>query len=88
MPFKSKSQIGTCYKNKKKGWDCDKFLKETKSVCRLPWKKGKPVRTRRARKGELKRYKSKIKTGPRGGKYFTITEKDSNGVLCVYKVYV
>ena len=40
MPFKSKSQLRTCYDRKPKGWDCDAFLDHTPSVCCLPEKKG------------------------------------------------
>jgi len=38
------------------------------------------------KKGE--RVKSKIQTGPRGGRFFTIQEKDKQGVICTVKVYV
>lgn len=84
MPFRSKAQLRTCYgggikkMNKK---DCDKWLKETKSVCCLPERVGLPSSTRCQRKEE--RVKGKVKTGPRGGKYFEIKEGD-----CKVKVYL
>lgn len=99
MPFKSKSQLRTCYSkqaksqklqstrySKTKGWDCDKWLLETQSVCCLPEKKGMPIKSRCMRKGE--RVIGRVQTGIRGGKYFTIEEKDSKGTICVTKVYI
>lgn len=86
MPFVSKSQLRTCYGKNKKDWDCDEFLNETKSICSLPEKKGRKVRSRAKRKGE--KIKGKVKTGPRGGRYFIIKEKDSKGIICTVKVYV
>ncbi len=41
MPFKSRQQVKACYAQKakgKKGWDCDKWAKETKSIKALPKK--------------------------------------------------
>jgi len=86
MPFKSKSQMGACYKRKDPRWDCDKWLDETPSVCCLPYKKGGRVKTRCLRKGE--RIRGPVQTGARGGRFFTITEKDSRGVICTVKVYL
>ena len=86
MPFRSKSQLAACYKRNDKKWNCDKWLKETPSVCCLPYKKGGTIKTRCLRKGE--RVKGKIVTGPRGGRYFTITEKDNRGTICMVKVYL
>jgi len=86
MPFKSKSQLRTCYNKKAKGWQCDSWLKETPSVCCLPEKKGTPVRSRCMRKGE--RIVGKIQEGPRGGRFFTIEERDSKGRICIIKVYL
>jgi len=86
MPFKSRSQLRTCYGKNEKNWNCDEFLKETKSICSLPEKKGGKPKSRTKRKGE--KIKGKVKTGPRGGKYFEITEKDSKGIICKVKVYV
>jgi hypothetical protein len=90
MPFVSKSQLRTCYSQRGKSrttkWDCNEFLKKTPSVCCLPEKKGTLVRSRCMRNGE--RIVGKIQTGSRGGRFFTITERDSKGTVCVVKVYV
>ena len=86
MPFTSRSQLRTCYKSNKKNWDCNEFLDATPSVCCLPERKGQPMKHRCLKKGE--RVKSKIQTGPRGGRFFTIQEKDKQGVICTVKVYV
>ena len=44
-PFKSKSQIKACFakkaKGQAKGWDCDKWAKETPSIKSLPKKVSK-----------------------------------------------
>lgn len=84
MPFVSKAQLRTCYGKNQKNWDCDEFLKETKSICSLPEKK----RGKRKSKRKGEKIKSKIKTGPRGGRYFELKEKDSKGIICTVKVYV
>jgi len=86
MPFKSRSQLQTCYKRNDPKWKCDEFLKKTPSVCCLPYKKGSHVKSRCMKSGE--RIKSPIFTGPRGGKYFEIKEKDADGVVCTIKVYI
>lgn len=86
MPFVSKSQLRTCYSKKSKNWNCDEFLKKTPSVCCLPEKKGMQVKSRCMKSGE--RIVGKIQTGPRGGRYFQIKEKDSRGEVCIVKVYV
>lgn len=96
MPFKSKSQISVCYSkkentpksgfSKRESWNCDKWLDETPSVCCLPYRKGDKVKSRCMKNGE--RITSKIQTGPRGGKFFTITEKDKKGKVCVVKIYL
>lgn len=90
MPFVSRSQLRTCYskkyKNPRSTWNCDEFLDKTPSVCCLPEKKGMPVKSRCMKSGE--RVKGKIQTGPRGGKFFTIEEKDKRGKVCVIKVYI
>lgn len=43
MPFKSKAQVKKCFamkaQGKGKGWDCEKWAKETKSIKELPAKK-------------------------------------------------
>jgi|KBSMisStandDraft_5_1062788.scaffolds.fasta_scaffold79991_2 hypothetical protein len=90
MPFKSKAQLRTCYSKKAKGqannWNCDEFLNKTESVCCLPEKKGDKIKSRCMKNGE--RVIGSIKVGPRGGKFFTIQEKDSRGVVCIVKVYL
>lgn len=86
MPFKSKSQLRTCYSRRPKGWDCDKFLQETKSICNLPEKVGYRTKTRSQRSGE--KIVGKIQTGPRGGRFFTIREQDDKGEICSIKVYL
>lgn len=87
MPFRSISQLQTCYKRQDPNWDCDYFLKETPSICSLPYKKGaKSLKSRSVRKGE--KTKGKVQVGPRGGKFFIIKEKDSKGVICSIKVYL
>lgn len=107
MPFKSKSQLRTCYGKRSKlqdsstskGWDCDKWLAETPSICNLPEKFSQKTtkttrtakstnqtKTRNLRKGE--RIVGKVQTGARGGKFFIITERDARGKECTMKVYV
>lgn len=94
MPFKSKSQISTCYGKQDSRWNCGQWLRETPSVCCLPYKTGGEIKSRCLRKGE--RIIGKIQTGSRGGRYFTITEKEygRNGnkkrstTLCTVKVYL
>jgi hypothetical protein len=86
MPFRSKAQLQACYRRKDKRWNCNEWLKETPSVCCLPYQKGGTVRSRCIRKGE--RIKGPVQVGPRGGKYFVITEKDKKGNVCEIKVYV
>ncbi len=86
MPFKSKSQMRTCYNKHDSRWNCDSWMNETPSVCCLPNKKGDKVKTRCMRNGE--RIVSPVKIGPRGGKYFSIEEKDSRGSICTTKVYL
>lgn len=84
MPFKSKSQLRLCYSSNR--WNCDKWLKETDSVCDLPERKVSDVKVRSQRKGEI--IKGPLKKGPRGGLYFEIVEKEKGKVKCVVKVYV
>lgn len=90
MPFTSKSQLRTCYKQKsvnpKSTWNCDEFLRATPSVCCLPERKNKTVtRSRCLLKNE--RIVGKIQTGPRGGRYFTIKERYGKKE-CTIKVYI
>lgn len=92
MPFKSKAQLRTCYGTAGFGSSegvrlCDRWLKETQlSVECLPEKSGEPVKCRRLRRGE--RVRSALKTGPRGGRYFIIREKNTSGKTVTVKVYV
>ena len=86
MPFRSKSQLQACYKRNDPKWNCNKWLQETPSACCLPYKKGGTVKSRCLRKGE--RIRGPVQNGPRGGKFFTITEKDNKGVICEMKVYL
>jgi hypothetical protein len=86
MPFKSKSQLRLCYNKKDPRWNCDEWLKKTDSLCCLPEKLGYPTKCRTVKKGE--KIKGSIQTGPRGGKFFVITEKDKKGVLCEIKFYI
>lgn len=86
MPFTSRSQYNTCLAKKDKRWDCDRWLKETPSLCCLPYRQGGTVKSRCMKNGE--RIIGKIQTGPRGGKYFIITERDKKGVVCTVKVYI
>lgn len=77
MPFKSKSQMRTCYSKRARGeknWDCDKWMEETKNPECLPEKKGMP----RPKKCGKKIVLGKTMYGPRGGRYFLFGE---------YKIY-
>jgi len=38
------------------------------------------------RKGE--RIKGPVETGTRGGRFFTLTERDAKGKICTVKVYL
>lgn len=82
----SSSSRATSSSKRMESWNCDEWLDKTPSVCCLPYRKGDPVKSRCMKKGE--RIVGKVQTGARGGKYFTITEKDSKGVICVVKVYL
>jgi hypothetical protein len=86
MPFKSKSQISVCYSKNDPRWNCRKWLDITPSVCCLPFKTGGRSKSRCMKVGE--RIVGKIQQGPRGGKFFTIEEKDKKGKICVMKVYL
>jgi hypothetical protein len=93
MPFKSKAQLRLCYYGGIKGFSkekCDEWLRETPSVDCLPERVGMTKNTkkycRNLRKGE--QIKSKIYTGPRGGKYFLIYDKVGKVIRSVTKVYI
>lgn len=85
MPFESRSQLGTCYAGQMPGVDCDEWLRETRSVCGLPYRRGIVGNNRR-----VQRRKGPVRVGPRGGRYFTITERDARTgkKLCTVKVYL
>lgn len=89
MPFASAKQLRTCYGTKQKGWDCQKSLKKTDSVCCLPEKSGQTPKCNK-KKSEIKRSVTKVQTGPRGGRYKTIREYDrkSKKLLCEKRIYV
>jgi hypothetical protein len=71
MPFRSKAQLRTCYGTHPKGWDCDKWLHETKNPDCLPERVGgSPKRSCRRSRSPTRR--SPLRTGPRGGKYYLI----------------
>lgn len=82
MPFVSKAQMRTCYARRSKKWDCDKWLDETKDVKCLPERKGSKPKAKCIR-SRAKVSKSRLKTGPRGGKYYEIKQGKT-----VVKVYV
>lgn len=84
--FESIAQIGVCVGAHAPNWDCNKWLKETPSVCCLPHRKGGHRHHRCMKNGQ--RITGPIQTGPRGGKYFTITEKDNKGEICTVKIYI
>ena len=66
--------------------NCEVFLKETKMVCCLPYKEGDKIKTRWLKNGE--RIRGKNQTGPRGGKFFTIIDRDLEGEICTIKIYL
>lgn len=77
MPFKSKSQLRTCY-GRKGGFGkgvkgCDEWLSSTNiSLECLPERASEPYKCRKMKDGE--RVRSRLMVGPRGGKYFIISE--------------
>ena len=88
MPFKSLSQLRLSYSKHNPRWNSDEWLSKTPSVCCLPERKNSTPRSKARCRKVGERIKGPIQTGPRGGKYFTITEKDSKGVICEVKVYL
>lgn len=86
MPFLSKSQLRVCFNRHDPRWNCQEWLDKTDSVCCLPEKKGYRAKCRPQKKRE--KIKGPIKYGPRGGKFFTIKEKDEKGKWCEVKVYI
>jgi hypothetical protein len=89
MPFKSKSQLDSCYAKKyqelSKGinyeWDCDEFLKETNFNC-LPKRVNKKSPSK-CKKKHNEIYKELL-IGPKGGKYILIR---ANGKK-IKKIYI
>jgi len=86
MPFKSKAQLRTCFSKRDPRWNCKQWVHETQSICNLPERVGQPKKSRTKRRGE--KIIGKIQTGPRGGRFFVIKEKDKNGIICEMKIYV
>jgi hypothetical protein len=87
MPFKSRSQISVCYNKKDPRWNCNLWMKETPSVCCLPYSKSTGKSKSRCMKvGE--RIVGRVQTGARGGRFFTIEEKDKKGKICTVKIYL
>lgn len=85
MPFKSKSQLRTCYNKNDPNWDCDRFLSHTNNICDLPNNlNSKPTTHKR---NVVSRTKTRTFKGPKGGTFFYIIEKFSNGDSCRTKVY-
>jgi len=82
MPFKSLKQFRTCYSTDDPNWDCDEWLRETKSLCYLD-NKNKPTKAKNriVKKGPF--------VGPRGGKFLLFKEYNRNNKLvCTKKVYI
>ena len=100
MPFRSRAQMRTCYgkrsststrassskKTSSAKWDCDEWLSKTENICCLPEKVGSTKKCRPVKKNE--RVIGKVQTGPRGGRYFIITEKNKGNKVCEVKVYL
>jgi len=82
------SQLRTCYGKHDKNWNCDEWLRKTPNVCCLPEKKGYPTPTKCRKIKKNERIVGKLQIGPRGGRFFMITEKDGNKKICDVKVYV
>lgn len=94
MPFSSLAQLRTCYGSKRHGhsqsnFNCKEFLKNTNSVCCLPERVSQKPKCKKKQK-DIKRTVSKVKTGPRGGRYKMIREYDkkSKKLMCEKKIYV
>ena len=78
----------TCYGKNDSRWDCNKWLKETPDICSLSehGKKGK-MSSRKIKVNE--KIVGEVQTGPRGGKFFIITQKDAKGKeMCKVKIYL
>ena len=66
MPFRSKSQVRTCFTTRPKGWNCEQWLKETPHPESLPEKLGGSPGRKSSRGNHTI---GPIKRGARGGKY-------------------
>lgn len=103
MPFKSRSQLQTCYnkgasqsaasrisasQSSASQWQCDVWLRETPSVCDLPYRSPRSGTTKKRTKRINEKVVGPVLIGPRGGRYFIITEKDKRGKKCQVKVYL
>ena len=90
MPFRSKSQMRTCFGGGMQGMSekkCREWIRETKDICCLPEKVGFRKSGRRCSTKKQKISVSRRKSGPRGGRYVTITQTGPDK-RCSYKVYV
>jgi hypothetical protein len=81
MPFKSKSQLRTCFgksliaksKGEKTSWNCRKFLKETPVLAQnLPERFLHGKQSKKTSGRSVKHTISKIQVGPRGGLFFFV----------------
>lgn len=75
MPFQSLAQLRTCYAKHDPRWNCDQWAKETDLSSlkeRSPKKQHQTTKKSKISGGNLA--KSKIYTGPRGGRYFYLTQ--------------
>ena len=95
MPFKSKSQMRTCYGKQDPKWNCTRWTSETPSLCNLPNHNNNDndndndypaVKSRSLKDNE--KIIGPIRVGPRGGRYFIINEVSSEGESCQMKVYI
>lgn len=74
MPFKSKSQLRTCFAGRMPGVNCKEWLSKTPDIGCLPEKTNYPPPRKCRMKRKNEPVIGKIKTGPRGGKYFDIQQ--------------
>lgn len=79
-------------KPSKGGWNCDQWVKETPDICSLP-SFSNPKGSKEQVKSRMRRPNEKIigpvQTGPRGGKFFVITQKTLKGKeMCHIKIYI
>lgn len=82
MPFLSKAQMRTCYGLNTPKWDCNKWLQETPDICFTSKTRSRPIQ-------KYEKIVGPVQTGPRGGKFFIITQKNSKGKeICKVKIYL